>query len=130
MPIQKRFFITIGLFFVFLLVAFYFFSRQASFSRGTGNIPQTFEIKAGEGVKEIGNRLEDAQLIENNLYFNYFIWKTGSREKIQAGKYELRGSMTIPEIVQVLSIGEVVSNEVKITFPEGMSLKDMAEILD
>ena len=37
--------------------------------------------------------------------------------------------MTIPEIVQVLSVGEVVSNEVKVTFPEGTSAKEMADIL-
>lgn len=112
---------------VFLLG--YWFHRQVYFSHGSGNITQTFEIKNGEGVKEIGKRLEEAQLIENDLYFNYYIWKTKSREKLQAGKYELRGSMTIPEIVQVLSIGEVVPNEIKITFPEGTSAKKMEEIL-
>lgn len=126
---SKRLYIIVGLFFVFLLTAFYFFNRQVYFSHGTGNIPQTFEIKEGEGVKEIGKNLENAQFIRNDLYFNYYIWKTGSRERIQAGKYELRGAMTIPEIVQVLSMGEVVSNEVKITFPEGINLKDMREIL-
>ena len=126
----KRFYITTGLFFVFLLTAFYFFNRQVYFSRGAGSMAQAFEIKEGEGVKEIGKRLEEAQLIENDLYFDYFIWKTGSRGKLQAGKYELRANMTIPEIVQVLSLGEVVSNEIKITFPEGTSMKDMAEILN
>jgi len=126
---SKRFYTTISLFFVFVALAFYFFNRQASFSHGTGNVPQTFEIKNGESVKEIGKRLEGARLVKNDLYFDYYIWKTGNREKIQAGKYELRDSMTIPEIVQVLSLGEIVPNEVKITFPEGTSARDMAEIL-
>ncbi len=94
-----------------------------------GNIAQTFEIKPGEGVRDIAQNLEKARLIKNDLYFNYYIWKTGSREKLQAGKYELRGSMTIPEIAQTLSIGEVVPNEIRVTFPEGTSAKDMAEIL-
>lgn len=119
--------------FIFLIVATlavgYLFHREVIFSHGAGDMAQTFEIKSGEGVKEIAKNLESGQLVKSDLYFNYFIWKTGSREKLQAGKYELRGSMTIPEIVQVLSLGEVVSNEVKITFPEGTSLKDMAEIL-
>lgn len=125
----KRFYTAVGLFFVFLLTAFYFFNRQVYFSRGVGNMVQAFEIKDGEGVKEIGKRLEEAQLVGNDLYFDYFIWKTGSREKLQAGKYELRGSMTIPEIAQVLSIGEIIPNEIKITFPEGISAKKMEEIL-
>lgn len=126
---SKRLFLIVGLFFVFLLTTFYFFNRQVNFSRGVGNMAQAFEIKEGEGVKEIGKRLEEAQLVKNDLYFDYYIWKTGSREKLQAGKYELRGSMTIPEIVQVLSIGEVVPNEIKVTFPEGTTVKEMVGIL-
>jgi UPF0755 protein len=126
---SKRFYIAIGLFFVLALIELYLFNRQASFSHGTGNIAQTVEIMEGEGVKEIGQKLEDAQLVKSKYYFDYYIWKTGSRGKIKAGKYELKGTMTIPEIVQVLSLGEIVSNEVKVTFPEGTSAKGMAEIL-
>ncbi|MDI6778229.1 MAG: endolytic transglycosylase MltG [Patescibacteria group bacterium] len=129
MSISKKIFIAIGLFFIFVALAFYVFNRQASFSHGTGNTPQTFEIKEGEGVKEIGKRLEKSQLVKNDFYFNYYIWKTGSRGKIQAGKYELRGSLTIPEIVQVLSMGEIIPNEIKVTFPEGTNAKQMSDIL-
>jgi UPF0755 protein len=119
--------------FIFLIVAViaggYYFHRQAYFSHGTGNVAQAFEIKSGERTKDISKRLEESGFIKNDLYFNYYVWKTNSKGKILAGKYELRGSMTIPEIVQVLSIGEVVSNEVKVTFPEGINVKSMAEVL-
>lgn len=126
---SKRLYIAIGLFFVLVLLEFYLFNRQASFSHGMGDIPQNIEITEGEGVKEIGQKLEDAQLVKSKYYFDYYIWKTGSRGKIKAGKYELKGTMTIPEIVQVLSLGEIVSNEVRVTFPEGTSAQGMAEIL-
>jgi UPF0755 protein len=126
---SKRLYIAIGLFFVLALLEGYLFNRQAIFSHGAGNIAQTFEIKSGEGVQEIGQKLADAQIVKSKYYFDYYIWKTESKGKIQAGKYELKGTMTIPEIVQVLSVGEVVSNEVKVTFPEGISAKKMAEIL-
>jgi len=126
---KKTTYVAVGLFFVLALAGFFVFNREASFSRGAGNTEQSFEVKSGEGVQEVGKNLEDAQLVKNKYYFDYYIWKTGGREKLQAGKYVLRGSMTIPEIVQVLSLGEVVSNEVKITFPEGLSAKQMAEIL-
>jgi UPF0755 protein len=126
---SKRLYIAIGLFFVLALSGLYLFNRQASFSHGSGDIEQNFEIKSGEGVKDIGQKLENDQLVKSKYYFDYYIWKTGSRGKIKAGKYELKGTMTIPEIVQFLSLGEVVSNEVKVTFPEGISAKEMAEIL-
>ncbi|MCX6762211.1 MAG: endolytic transglycosylase MltG, partial [Candidatus Moranbacteria bacterium] len=126
---SKRLYIAIGLFFILVLLEFYSFNRQASFSHGLGDAPQTIEIKEGEGVQEIGQKLADTQIVKSKYYFDYYIWKTGSKGKIQAGKYELKGTMTIPEIVQVLSLGEIVSNEVKITFPEGISAKKMADIL-
>ncbi len=122
----------VGLMVVFLLLAvsWYYLHRRVVFSHGAGDISQTFEIKEGEGVKDIAKRLEESHLIADDLYFDYYIWRTGSREKLQAGKYELRGSMTIPEIVQVFSLGEVVSNEVKVTFPEGTTVQGMADILE
>lgn len=126
---SKRLYIAVGLFFVLALLELYLFNRQASFSHGTGDVLQNFEIKEGEGVQEIGQKLADAQIVKSKYYFDYYIWKTGGRGKIQAGKYELKGTMTIPEIVQVLSVGEIISNEVKVTFPEGISAKEMAEIL-
>jgi len=126
---MKRLFLAAILLLFFLGLAFFYFDRQVHFSHGTGDIAQSFEIKSGEGVKDIAESLESNQLIKNKYYFDYYIWKTNSKGKIQAGKYELKGSMTIPEIVQVLSIGEVVSNEVKTTFPEGISAKAMADIL-
>lgn len=126
---SKRLYIAVGLFFILVLLEFYIFNRQASFSHGTGSVPETIEIKEGEGVKEIGQTLENAQIVKSKYYFDYYIWKTGSKSKLQAGKYELKGSMTIPEIVQIFTMGEIVSNEVKITFPEGISSKEMADIL-
>jgi len=126
---SKRLYIAIGLFFVLVLLEFYLFNRQASFSHGSGTIAQNIEITEGEGVREIGQKLEDAQLVKSKYYFDYYIWKTGSRGKIKAGKYELKGTMTIPEIVQVLSLGEIVPNQTKVTFPEGTSAQGMAEIL-
>jgi UPF0755 protein len=126
---KKIIFVAIGLFFILVLAEGYIFNRQASYSRGSSNIDQTFEVKSGEGVKEIGQALENAQLVRGRYYFDYYVWKSGSQGKIKAGKYELKGSMTIPEIVQVMSLGEIVSNEVKVTFPEGISAKEMADIL-
>ena len=125
----KRLYIAIGLFLVLALLGFYIFQRQTNFSHGAGDIAQNFEIMEGEGVQEIAKNLEESRLISNDLYFNYYIWKTESKGKIQAGKYELKGSMTIPEIVQVLSLGEIVPNEVKVTFPEGWNAKSMAQLL-
>jgi UPF0755 protein len=129
MTTTKKIIAAAGLFFVLILAEVYIFNREAIFSHGASSTEQTFEIKSGERTAEIGQALQDAQLVKNRYYFDYYVWKKGSKGKIKAGEYTLKGSMTIPEIVQVLSIGEVVSNEVKVTFPEGMSAKQMADLL-
>ena len=111
-----------------LFVLFHFF-WQVNHSHGKGNVRQDFEIKKGEGIKEIGKNLEESQLIKSKYYFYYYIWKMGGKDKLQAGKYELRGSLTVPEIVQIFSVGETIPQEIRITFPEGASAEQMAEIL-
>jgi UPF0755 protein len=129
-PGKKSFFLKGFIFLIIIVLAgAFYFHRQVYFSHGTGDIAQNFEIKSGERTKDISKHLEESGFVKSDIYFNYYIWKTGDKGKIQAGKYELRGSMTIPEIVQVLSVGEVVSSEVRVTFPEGTNMKDMAEIL-
>jgi len=126
---MKKIFLAAILFLIFIGLAFYIFNRQAVFSHGTQSNTQTFELKAGEGVTEIARRLERGNLIQNAYYFDYYVWKTQSRGKIQAGSYELTGQMTVPEIVAILSVGKVISNETKVTFPEGSSLQQMSEAL-
>ena len=126
---SKRLYIAIGLFFVLVLAEIYIFNREAVFSHGTGTVAQKIEVVEGEGVQEIGQVLENAQLVKSKYYFDYYVWKTGSRAKIKAGKYEIKGTMTVPEIVQVLSLGEIVPNQTKVTFPEGTSAQGMADIL-
>lgn len=126
---MKKIFIAFGLFFILAIVEIYTFNRQASFSHGSGDVLQVFEVKAGERIQEIGKNLESARLVKSRYYFDYYVWKAGSKSKIKAGKYELKGTMIVPEIVQVMSLGEIVSNEVKVTFPEGTSAVQMADVL-
>jgi len=126
---MKKIFFAVILFSIFLGLAFYIFNRQAIFSHGSESGTQTFEVKPGEGVTEIARRLARDNLIQNAYYFDYYVWKTKSRGKIQAGGYELNGQMTVPEIVAILTVGKIISNETKVTFPEGSSLQQMSDIL-
>jgi UPF0755 protein len=126
---MKRGLIAIIALFIFFLIAFFVFTGQVTTSHGNSTMLQTFEVKQGEGIQEIGKSLEQANLIRNDYYFDYYVWKSNSKGKIQAGTYELNGAMTIPEIVQVLSIGKIIENVAKVTFPEGSSIQEMADIL-
>jgi UPF0755 protein len=87
-----------------------------------------FEIQKGEGFLEISTNLEKEKIIREDLYFNLFVLLTGNYKKLQAGKYLVSPSMTIPEIAKKFVLGNVI--EEKITIIEGWNLKEIADFFE
>ena len=112
---------------VFLSGGFFYFRNQVYYSRGTQNQIVLFEVKKGEGNKLIAANLLDKKIISNELYFYYYFYMNHLLDKIMPGVYMLSGNLSIPEIAHVITNPE--AQAVKITFPEGLTAKDMAEIL-
>ncbi len=113
---------------VFVLIGgFFYFHRQAHFSRGDFRGTKTFEISKGERNPDIAERLESGGLIASRIYFYYYFKTRGLSGKILPGEYLLSGEMTIPEIASVITSER--KNFVKITFPEGWGSKKMSERL-
>lgn len=84
-----------------------------------------FTVAKGLGVKEISWRLEDAKLIRSAWWFQTYVWCKRQGADLQAGKYALSRSFSVPEIVGTITGGKVVLNEIKITFPEGFVYKQV-----
>ncbi len=84
---------------------------------------QTVEITVakGQGVKEISWQLADANLIRSSFWFQTYVWAKRQSSALQAGKYSLGQNFNIPQIVSMITGGQVISNAVKITFPEGFT---------
>lgn len=91
----------------------------------------TFEIKKGQGVEEIGKGLEENNLINGNIYFKAYLWQNDAGSKLKAGTYKLSPSMTMAEMVELFTGGEVgmKSNETKVTLIEGSSNAEIFEQL-
>jgi UPF0755 protein len=89
-----------------------------------------FRIESGQGAKEIASNLEEAGIISNDLFFNYYLWGNKSASRLQAGEYELSPSMTIPEIVRTLAEGKVKFDPgIKITIPEGYTVRQIEDAI-
>lgn len=88
----------------------------------------TYEVKMGEGGKEIARDLQNRGIIQSPLFFRFYTVFSASHFGLQAGKYELSPSMSVAEIVKKFVTGDIVKN--KITIVEGWSLKDIAEHLE
>ncbi|MEA2007252.1 MAG: endolytic transglycosylase MltG [Patescibacteria group bacterium] len=85
----------------------------------SSNISKEFEIKEGEGSTEVGENLESAKLVKDKNFFYYYVWKTETSSKLQAGTYELAPSMTIQQMVRRFTDGDIKSKILKLTIPEG-----------
>lgn len=90
-------------------------------------IEKTFVIKKGENLSSVTERLEKEGLIRSPLAFKIFVSIQGSSVgKIQAGSFQLKPSLTVQEIVSIVSHGVT---DVWLTFPEGWRREEFAQRL-
>jgi len=86
-----------------------------------------FKVEKGEGSKEIALNLERDGLIKWDLPFRVYVLTKDISGNLQAGTYELSPSMTIPYIAKKFASGDTL--KIKVTIPEGFTLKDIQEEL-
>lgn len=94
-------------------------------------VPNTviFFIVKGQSVGVIAKNLKAADLIKSDLYFKYYVWRTGKQADFKAGEYVLNPALSAEEIVGILAGGQVISREKEIKILEGWSISDISEYL-
>lgn len=80
----------------------------------TSQTVQLVTIKSGTTSNEISQLLADKQLIQSPTIFQWYIRTKDVRDKMKAGTYALRPSMSVPQIVDILVNGSVKSDLVTI----------------
>ena len=106
---------------------FFYFQHKVYFSHGTDKTIITFEIKKGQGNAAIAENLQEKGIIAHKFYFYYYVYSNKLTNKIMPGIYLLGGNLTIPEVAHIITNPE--AQALKITFPEGLTAKEMAEVL-
>ncbi len=87
----------------------------------------SFEIEKGESVNAISDRLLENDLISNLFWFKVFLKIDGTARGIHAGSFTLKKGMNYKSIIDELSFA--ASEEISITFPEGRTSTEYAEIV-
>jgi UPF0755 protein len=87
--------------------------------------PIGLEIAEGSTAAEVGELLEDRQVIRSALAFRISAQLRGFGSDIQAGAYELTTNMPIDGVFEVLEAGPIVDT-VTLTVPEGLELAEIA----
>lgn len=90
---------------------------------------QIFSIATGVTTEEVAQNLEGEEIISKALFFKLHVYFKKQGSKIQAGEYALSPSMSIREIAQVLTTGQAISQDTKLTVVEGWTVSDIAAAL-
>jgi len=112
--------VVIYLFCFILYLSFYY-------SDGVSDVTQTIIIQSGITNRVIAQDLKDSDLITSPALFLAFSFLSDQRRLI-AGNYQFKSGETISQIIDKIAQGR--SYQVKITFPEGSTVKQMAFGLD
>ncbi len=114
--------------FLIIAIAYFFYGLQpVNLARIASEQPVQFKITKGDGFREIGARLSQESLVRSIFVFKLYSFFSGKVQKFQPGVYQLFSSMGVPQIVETLTAGG--QNEVTVTIPEGVTAKDIDQIL-
>lgn len=114
---------------VCVFAAFLFVTYQIQYSHGTAQEERRFDVRLGENALTLGERLENERIISSRFAFVWHLLQKNRLHNLVAGEYALSGKLSIPEIAFLITEGKVVSRDVRITFPEGWTIRKMADRL-
>lgn len=112
---------------LFLSILFYY---KASLGRvSNSNASKEIVIEQGLSSKKIAKLLKDNSLIKNEFTFLVYI-KLNNASNLKFGTYLMSEDMGVKKIVKLLEEGSDYNpDEVTITFPEGINMRDVASII-
>lgn len=112
-----------------LVASFLYLYNQVYLATGQLTSQQTVLVQKGDNALVVGQKLSDAGVITGKYYLAYYLWKEGKIRSLIAGLYEFSPGMKIPEVARIITGGEVASTRIPVTFPEGWTIKKMADRL-
>lgn len=111
-----------------LLVFLSIRSRLASPINRDDTALEILEVPSSQTFKQLAKNLEEKGFIRSAKLLSLAARLKGMDKSITAGEYELSRSMTPLEILAKLAGGKVYQR--KVTFPEGISTKEMGALLE
>ncbi len=95
--------------------------------RGAGP-PVTFTVHAGEPFGAVAARLADQRLVRSELVLRIVAHLQGADSRIRAGHYSFAPSLRARQVLALLLEGR--QEEITVTFPEGWTVRRIAERLE
>ena len=108
-----------------VLAATVLWSRIGEPFKGYSTAEAFVEIPQGAGAVEIRRRLIAAGVISDEYTFRAALWWSGEARNLQAGEYRFAEPMSPLAVVQKIGRGDIYTR--RITFPEGLTIIEMAD---
>jgi UPF0755 protein len=86
------------------------------------------ELPAGTSVSGMAQRLADAGVVSDPMTFRIAARLSGADRQLQAGEYRFSEPMSAFQVVTKIAEGDVFTRP--ITFPEGLTIKEMAVVFE
>jgi UPF0755 protein len=125
----KKIFLAVLFFTTLAVIGFAFFWYGENKSQGNLTEEVIFVLEPGESSGSVAKRLREAGAIQNEYVFIGHLAKIGKRAGLQQGTYTLYPSDTPKAIAERMIQGEITRRDVKLTFPEGWTTRQMSERL-
>jgi UPF0755 protein len=105
-----------------------FYGRAGEPYRGYSGAEQFVEIPQGAGSRVIGERLVESGVIRDFNTYRLELWLSGQGRHLKAGEYRFDRPMTPLDVIDKIARGDVYV--ITVTFPEGLSIAEMAKIFE
>lgn len=89
---------------------------------------QYVDIPQGASAGEIRRRLVEAGVVPDELTLRAALWWSGRSRSLKAGEYRFDRPITPLDVVDKIASGEVYTR--RLTFPEGLTIQEMAAIYE
>jgi peptidoglycan lytic transglycosylase G len=104
------------------------YSRVDRPFKGYAAAEQFVEIPPGAGSSAIGRRLIEAGVVRDTLTWRIALVRSGQGRALKAGEYRFAGELRPADVIGRIARGEVYLRP--ITFPEGLSIAEMAKLFE
>jgi UPF0755 protein len=96
--------------------------------QGYAGSEQFVDLLPGDGTPAIARKLVAAGVVRDRLTFRLALWRSGAARRLKAGEYRFDHPMSAADVVAMLARGDVYLRPV--TFPEGLTIREMARIFE
>lgn len=108
----------------------YLWYRHALSAPGDAEDPKVrVTVESGASAQAISEELESEGAIRSAWAFRWYVKRAGAAADLKAGSYALSPSLSVPEVVDILTGKEKAGGQVTVTIPEGYTVQDIDALL-